>query len=98
MRYMAAPVYDGDYKRRQQFLIVVDWIAGLAMRDYVERRFAPRAATLTLTIEALRERAHLERLLARISHYGERVSIAIDENLHTLVAIDSSVFHVVLEP
>ena len=77
MRYMARPVYDGEYRRREQVLIlwrlfakgllrgglkrlfhfartlplrhpskfpliVVDWIGGLAMRDYVERRLLPQ--------------------------------------------------------
>jgi radical SAM superfamily enzyme YgiQ (UPF0313 family) len=148
-------------------LVIVDWIAGLAMRDYVERRLAPerealeakasrfiaatraaitryvrdgrvvltlsdsavphlslnlrasldrrffrRAAahlerlldetssTLTLRIESLREREreHFQRLLKRLARYGDRVSIVIDEQLRTVLAVDSSIFHVVLSP
>jgi radical SAM superfamily enzyme YgiQ (UPF0313 family) len=79
MRYMRSPVYDGEYTRSEQALIlwrlltkgllpggfrrlfhfartlpllrpgrfplvVVDWIGGLAMRDYVERRLLPLAS------------------------------------------------------
>jgi hypothetical protein len=54
-------------------LAVVDWIAGLAMRDYVKRHFgapigAPRA-TLAARAERLRNalRAHIERGAALVS-------------------------------
>ena len=114
-------------------LVVVDWIGGLAMRDYVERRLLPRregrhlslslhaplsrrffrraarelerllagtSSTLTLKIEMLaeRERAHFERFLKRLSRYGDRISIVIDESLSYIVSVDSSVFNVVLGP
>jgi radical SAM superfamily enzyme YgiQ (UPF0313 family) len=148
-------------------LVIVDWIAGLAMRDYVERRLAPRreglearasrflaatraaiqhyvrdgrvvltltrsatphvslnlrssldrrffrraathlerllaetSSTLTLRIESLRERerAHFQRFLGRLARYGDRISIVVDERLRGVLAIDSSIFHVVLGP
>jgi radical SAM superfamily enzyme YgiQ (UPF0313 family) len=145
-------------------LVINNWIVGLAMRDYVERRFGidrlrerPTvqatmefierryaacvrhgtltvfAATfdhlevtlrgyveppfftrtgrrleqllrrssvkLTLHIEGLADgqRHHLDKLLRRLARYGERVSIRINENLRTVLAVDSSVFHLVLE-
>jgi hypothetical protein len=147
-------------------LVMVDWIAGLSMRDYVDRHFPvelvnagrveklfarmqrlksvrlaqtrvaltlrrlavpdlsirlrgglPRAffseigrrldklmcrtrSTLTLRIEGLREHElpDLNRLLARLARYGDRVSIVLDERVRKLVRVDSSVFHIVLEP
>jgi len=150
-------------------LAVVDWIAALAMRDYVERRFSTstardeavlarwyRSATravrryledgrasieillsdvstpslrvklgtgldraffarsarrleqalkrtgtrLTLVIEGV-ERAqlpHFERLLARLACYGDRIAIHVSDRLRDVVKIDSSVFHLLLEP
>ncbi|HWI12832.1 MAG TPA: radical SAM protein, partial [Burkholderiales bacterium] len=82
LRYMASPIYQGEYTRAQQLMIVarlickgilrggpvrlvhfvrslpltspgkipvaiVDWIAGLSMRDYVERHFAPARRSTT---------------------------------------------------
>jgi radical SAM superfamily enzyme YgiQ (UPF0313 family) len=147
-------------------VVVVDWIAGLAMRDYVERRFgrrqalAPSAArrwrrvlervaandlragtvglelvadplrlvirlrglvdrdffrrttrpllrllrrtpaTLALHVEELRESLapELERWLARLSRYGDRVSVRLAERWRDAIRIDSSVFDLVLEP
>jgi radical SAM superfamily enzyme YgiQ (UPF0313 family) len=82
----------------------------LSMHGLLDRRFFTRAArqlegllrhtpsTLTLRIEALREaeHLHLERLLRRLRRYGDRISIIVDEQLRHAVAIDSSVFHLVL--
>lgn len=58
------------------------------------------AATLTLSIEALRteQRRHLEQLLERLTPYGDRVSVWLDERVRPLVAVDSSVFHLQLTP
>ncbi len=83
----------------------------VTLRGYVEPRFFTRAGRrleqllrrptvqLTLHIEELAEgqRHQLDRLLRRLDRYGERVSIRINENLRTMLAIDSSVFHLVLE-
>jgi hypothetical protein len=57
-------------------------------------------STLTLRIEGLREHElpDLNRLLARLARYGDRVSIVLDERVRKLVRVDSSVFHIVLEP
>jgi radical SAM superfamily enzyme YgiQ (UPF0313 family) len=82
----------------------------LSLHGLLDRRFFTRAArqlerllrhtpsTLTLRIEALREaeRQHFERLLRRLRRYGDRISIVVDEQLRHAVAIDSSVFHLVL--
>jgi hypothetical protein len=83
----------------------------VTLRGYVEPRFFTGAGRrleqllrrstveLTLHIEELAEsqRHQFDRLLRRLDRYGERVSIRINENLRTMLAIDSSVFHLVLE-
>lgn len=150
-------------------LTVVDWIAGLAMRQYVGRHFgvvaaadgvllAERAARLrkaigsyvvtgaaairiehvaaslphlslslaggldraffkrtsrhvrrlmrrtssqvTLRIEALAgaEIFHFERLLQRLAPYGDRISIVLNEHLLHNVRVDTSIFHLVVNP
>lgn len=151
---------------RQLPLVISDWIAGLAMRDYVERRFglrrtaAPRRlrrwaravervaarhvkagtlglelapdrlrlavhfkgrvdrdffrrsarpiermlrrtpATLALHVEELRESALPEarRWLARLARHGDRVSVFVAERWRGALAVDSSVFDLLLEP
>jgi len=70
------------------------------------RRAAPRLedflehqhASVTLRIDAfeVRELRPFQKLLRRLSRYGDRVSIVIDERLRPLVPVDSSVFDVVL--
>ena len=64
----------------------------------LERLLAETSSTLTLNVEifAERERRHFERLLKRLSCYGDRVSIVLDESLRYIVPVDSSVFNVVL--
>jgi hypothetical protein len=92
LRYMAAPVYQGEYTLPQQLAIVmrllvkgvlrggpsrlahfvaslpltaprkiplaiVDWIAGLSMRDYVDRHFAPAMRLKTRRLDRLLRRA-----------------------------------------
>ena len=150
-------------------LAMVDWIAALAMRDYVERRFAMPAArdnaalsrwyrsatravrryiedgraridlrmpgaeapslhvtfargldraffgrcarrlekaldrtgtNLTLIIEGIErtQLPHLERLLERLARYGDRIAIRVSDSLRDVVKVDSSVFHLLLEP
>ena len=82
----------------------------ILLRGYVNRVFFRGAArrlvkilrhssaTVTLHIEALRtdHQRQLRRLLKRLSPYGDRVSIWIDERIQPLVSIDSSVFHLLL--
>jgi radical SAM superfamily enzyme YgiQ (UPF0313 family) len=83
----------------------------VSMRGWLDRRFFRRAgrhfekvlehttASLTLRIEALHDahRRHLRRLLKRLTRYGDRVYIAVHDELKDMIDVDSSVFHVVLE-
>jgi radical SAM superfamily enzyme YgiQ (UPF0313 family) len=83
----------------------------VSMRGWLDRRFFKRAghhfekvlehttASITLRIEALNDaqRRHLRRLLKRLARYGDRVYIAVHEELTDIIDIDSSVFNVVLE-
>jgi radical SAM superfamily enzyme YgiQ (UPF0313 family) len=148
-------------------LAIVDWIAGLAMRDYVDRHFtlahakdealagkwfvslerairryiaagvasvelkligesAPRLklrlmgrldrafftrcsrrlalllartrASVTLVVDEIEPRQvrNLQRLMRDLARHGDRVFIEVSERLRHLVAVDSSVFNVVL--
>ena len=67
---------------------------GLGLEQFLKH---PRT-TLTLQIETLTplHLPQLEQLLRRLARYGDRVSIAMDERLRTIVPIDSSVFRLVL--
>ena len=83
----------------------------ISIKGWLDRRFYTRAgrhlnklleettSSITLNIEAFHEtqRRHLERLLQRLSPYGDRIRIAVREELRTVVQIDSSVFNLVLE-
>jgi hypothetical protein len=71
-----------------------------AMGRRLDRVLRRTRSTLTLRIENLREHElpDLNRLLARLARYGDRVSIVLDERVRKLVRVDSSVFHLVLEP
>ena len=146
---------------------ILDWIAGLSMRDYVDRHFAPREAPalierfiehfrseirayveegsaavlienvssalprlslllsggldraffahatrhlerflrgsslkVVLRIESLRgaEAAHVTRLLERLARHGDRISIVTSARFLRSLAVDSSVYHLVVEP
>jgi hypothetical protein len=82
-----------------------------AMRGRLDRRFFRRAghhlervlddttASITLRVEALHDthRRHMSRLLKRLARYGDRVYIAVHEELRDAIDIDSSVFNLVLE-
>jgi hypothetical protein len=70
------------------------------MERRLDRLLRETHSTLTLRIENLREQElpHLNRLLTRLAHHGDRVSIVIGKNMRKLVRVDSSVFHLVLEP
>lgn len=82
----------------------------LTFSGLLERRFFRQAAaaldralsgtpvTVTLRIESLRESEwpDLERMLARLKRYGDRISIVVNERLLKFVRIDSSVFNLVL--
>ena len=83
----------------------------LRLRGRLDRGFFVRAArhleqvlqestsSVTLHIDELHEThlRHLERLLRRLSRYGDRVRITVSERLRDLVAIDSSRFHLSFE-
>jgi len=150
-------------------LAVMDWIAALSMRDFVERHFRAAPATdsaaatrwfvslqravgrhlaragaavelkleqglvphlrirlkgalgraffsrfarrlprllrrtqarVTLIVEEAQQQQllHLQHMLARLARYGDRIYISVAEPLRARLAIDSSVFHLVLEP
>jgi hypothetical protein len=55
---------------------------------------------VTLRIDSLRasQVESLQQLLRRLSRFGDRVSIVMNDRLRELVNIDSSVFHLVLKP
>ncbi len=83
----------------------------LSLRGRLDRRFFRRAgkhlakmlkhssACVTLRIEALNETqlGQLQRLLRRLTRYGDRVSVAVREELARIIEVDSSVFNLVLE-
>ena len=66
---------------------------------HLERLMKRTSARLTLRIESLRETdaVDLQRLLRRLARYGDRISIVARSRLLADVAIDSSVFHLVVE-
>ena len=66
---------------------------------HLERVLEETSASITLRIDELQEAQvlHLKRLLRRLARHGDRVSIAIREELRAMIDIDSSVFHLVLE-
>jgi radical SAM superfamily enzyme YgiQ (UPF0313 family) len=180
-RLMASGILPGGYSRLFHFMrsmplasprllpqAITDWIMGLAMRDYVERRFdggatprqaaalrlfeslqsalavylrsgkvsvalkdepaagpnlfvslrgsldrgfflragrhlekllqrTPSTVTFCIEMEQGTEVSHLNRLLRRLTPYGDRIFIHVDARLRELVRIDSSVFHLMLE-
>ncbi|MBT3549744.1 MAG: radical SAM protein, partial [Rhodospirillaceae bacterium] len=82
----------------------------LSIRELLDQQFSRRAvpkirrllkhsrANLTVRLESL-QAPHLEQiehLLARLQKYGDRISVVVDENLHGLIPIDSSIFNLVL--
>ena len=83
----------------------------LSLHGWLDRRFFRRAgrhlrkilqhttASLTLRIESLHDAQsdHLRRLLKRLARYGDRVSIAVPDDLKERVDLDSSVFHLIME-
>jgi radical SAM superfamily enzyme YgiQ (UPF0313 family) len=82
-----------------------------SMQGWLDRRFFRRAgnhlekllqqttASITLRIEALHDahRGHLNRLLKRLTRYGDRVHITVHDELKDIIDVDSSIFNVVLE-
>jgi radical SAM superfamily enzyme YgiQ (UPF0313 family) len=83
----------------------------LSIRGRLDRRFFKRAsrhlakvldhssASVTLRIEALHyaQRGQLQRMLRRLTRHGDRISVAVHEELARSIEVDSSVFNLVLE-
>ncbi|UCD23300.1 MAG: DUF4070 domain-containing protein, partial [Gemmatimonadota bacterium] len=92
---------------------VKDAVSNLSfsLRGRLDRRFFRRAghhfekvleqttASITLRIDALHHEhhRHMRRLLKRLARFGDRVSIAVHDELKEIVDVDSSVFNLVLE-
>jgi len=57
-------------------------------------------STVTLHVDHFQEeqRTHWNRLLRRLRNDGDRIYVSASEKLKDLLEVDSSVFHVVLEP
>lgn len=57
-------------------------------------------ARVTLIVEEAQQQQlpHLQRMLARLARHGDRIYISVAEPLRARLAIDSSVFHLMLEP
>ncbi len=67
---------------------------------HLEKILQDTTSSITLHIEELHEGQiqHLNRLLKRLSRYGDRIRIAVNDKAKTVaVHIDSSVFHLVLK-
>jgi radical SAM superfamily enzyme YgiQ (UPF0313 family) len=70
----------------------------IRIRHHLEKVLEDTTTSITLHIDELHEAQlkHLHKLLRRLEQYGDRINIAVDEKLRDLVAIDSSVFNLVL--
>ena len=66
---------------------------------YLERILEDTTSSIALHIEAFHETQlrHLNRLLKRLSRYGDRIRIAVHDNVKEIVDIDSSRFYLVLK-
>jgi radical SAM superfamily enzyme YgiQ (UPF0313 family) len=91
-RQMAVPDLAIGFKERtdQRFFARI--------APYLQRLLRDTRARVTLQIDALQplHLPALQDLLRVLARYGDRVSIVVDERLRALVAIDSSVFNLVL--
>ena len=67
--------------------------------NHLEEVLKNTTSSVTLRIEEFHEPhlVHLNRLLNRLSRYGDRIYISVHEKLRDRVNIDSSVFNLVLE-
>lgn len=64
---------------------------------HLERLLRDTRATVTLHIGHLQkseQARYVQRLLTRLSRYGDRVRITVDETVRDLLDVDSSIFHV----
>ena len=68
-------------------------------RRRLERLLACSATRFILRIEELRAEQHqqIAELLRELRPYGQRISIWTSENLRSTLAIDSSIFHLILD-
>ncbi len=66
---------------------------------HLEKLLEDTASSVTIRIDELHEaqRAHLKRLLKRLSRYGDRIYVTVHEELRDVVAIHSSVLNLILE-
>ncbi|MCZ6774943.1 MAG: radical SAM protein [Ignavibacteria bacterium] len=66
---------------------------------HLEKILKDTTSSITLHIEELHEAQlqHLNRLLKRLSRYGDRISIAVHDNVKEIVHIDSSIFYLDLK-
>ncbi len=57
-------------------------------------------AQVTVVVEEVQEQQllYLQNMLQRLARYGDRIYISVAEPLRARLNIDSSVFHLVLEP
>lgn len=95
---VAAGVKDGIANLRVRLAGAVEPVFYAQAARRLRRLLRRTAATLTLHVEDLCEeqRGQFERLLARLAPYGDRVSIWINQRVRPLLAVDSSVFHLVV--
>ena len=65
--------------------------------DHLEKMLKNTTSSLTLHIKEFHESQihHLKQLLNRLSQYGDRVSITVDEKLKGIIDIDASLFNLV---
>jgi hypothetical protein len=66
----------------------------------LERLLRKSAATLSLQIDEFpgMQLRQLDRLLRRLSRHGDRVSLQVTQRVQSLLTIDLSLFHLVLDP
>ena len=66
----------------------------------IKRLLKDTSSTVTLHVDHLQDeqRQHWQRLLRRLRRNGDRIYVSASEKLKDVLEVDSSVFHLVLEP
>jgi hypothetical protein len=66
---------------------------------YLEKILQDTTSSITLHIDEFHvtQIRHLKRLLKRLARYGDRICIALHENVIDIVDIDSSIFYLVFK-
>ncbi len=66
----------------------------------IKRLLKDTSSTVTLHVDHFQDeqRQHWQRLLRRLRRNGDRIYVAASETLKDVLEVDSSVFHLVLEP